>query len=605
MIAKNRNYRRVAASASCRAGVVVALWGVISLPLEAQDTVTNPAAASGMTSGLPGVSTARQAELMQVRARAQAARPEAERAAMERSAEDALAKKSQQQMIDEARAIREMKDQAARQLEHQKAAAAYRGVSSGEMNSWADDSGRVKVERGVPPEVLANLPPEEEEPLVEEEEGGFNPFKAPKKAMQGVARAAGGATGAVAGAAKKGVSLIPGLGKDDEVETGLTATPRSAEAAAAIEEDKPGMFSRLPLVGGRNRDAAEPSPTVSEPAPAGEEKKGFVRGLTSRIPFVGGGDEEAPTAEAPAPAPAPMVTSPNPYADPATAMAPATQPAATEEAAEGGFMKKLPLIGGKKPDEVPPTLGVVGPAAPAASDLPPAAEEKPGMLGGFKNLVGKVVPGGGNRSDGLASSSGPIDASLFPQENDPEKLMADPSAGGEKKKLFKLPDLPEVSMPSIPTIAAAEPKQPLPKKTFTPTSFVVSRDGAQFMRFGAGTLGSDAQTLRAGTMVTKTKHGDEWSTIQLADGSTGIIRNSDLGSGGGAPAAAPAPMAGPVGGGGLATASADRPARITSPVSATGAGISDVPGPPVSLPSSSLSGGGAIPPASTVVPPIP
>lgn len=596
MIAKFRkNSRRVPAGLPAGSVVAVALMGLV--PGVRSQTVSDPAAASGMTSGLPGVSTARQAELMQVRARAQAARPEAEQAAMERSAEDALARKSQQQLIDDARSVREMKEQAARQLEHQRAASAYRGVSSGEISTWADDSGRVKVERGVPLEVLANLPPEEEEPLITEEEEGFSLFKAPKKAFQGAARAAGGAGDAVVGAAKKGISWIPGLGKEDEMETGLTATPRSQESVpVAGEEKKPGMLSRIPLVGGLvNRDeaggAAEPSPTAmaatGETAPEAE-KKGFLRGLTSKIPFVGG-DEEAPAEEWPTvdpEKPAPVAAAQAP-AGPANPYAP--QPVGPEN-------PYAPASGA-------PQGGAVGSdgATLAAASEPPVAEEKAGMFSGIRGFVGKVVPGGSDRSSGPASGSGRIDASLFPQEGDPEKLMADSSAGGEKRKLFKLP---EVSMPTIPSIASAEPKQPMPKKTFTPANFVVERDGAQFMRFGAGPLGSEAQTLRAGTVVTKTKQGDEWSTIQLADGSTGIVRNGDLKSAGGA-APTPVPALGPAHSG-LATNSPSGGVRITSPVSATGAGVSDIPGPPVSIPTSSLSGGnGPIPPASTVVPPIP
>ena len=249
-----------------------------------------------MTSGLPGVSPQRQAEMMVIRARAQAARPDAERAAMERSADDALAQKSQDQLLQETREVKQMKEQAARQLEHQRAANAYQAVTAGELNTWSDNAGRVKVERGVPPEIMASLPPEEEGPIVAEEETGFNPFKLPKKA----ASAASGAAGAVVGAAKKSVSWVPKLGKDDEVETGITATPRTSESATETGESK-GFFKNF----GKRGD--EPSPTAMDPAETGE-KKGLVRGLTSRIPFVGkdkadpAGEFEQPVTT-PAPAP--------------------------------------------------------------------------------------------------------------------------------------------------------------------------------------------------------------------------------------------------------------------------------------------------------------
>lgn len=596
-------------------GVAAALLALMAVP-GAQAQTADPAAASGMTSGLPGVSTARQAELMQVRARAQAARPEAEQAAMERSAEDALAKKTQQQLLEETREIKQMKEQAARQLEHQRAANAYQGVTAGEISSWADDSGRVKVERGVPPEVLAALPPEEEpsaEELSEEDDGGFNPLKAPKKAMQSAARAAGGATGAVVGAAKKGFSWIPGVGKDDD-ETGITAAPRSQSASTEQvfdDGESKTMLQRIPLVGGMmKRKSDEPSPTASAPAPVEEEKKGFMRGFASKLPLVGDrnqADETSGPVMASEPTPtvgtsAPVAPQINPYAPPAQTASLGggagdglTAPPAEQES---GFFKNMPLIGSKR--DSADTMAASAPQ-PTSADLPPDMADKPGMFGGIKGFVGKMVPGGSDRSN----AAGPIDASLFPQDGDPEKLMADQSAGSEKKKFLKLPELPELSVPSIPSIPTPEAKQPMPKRTFSPGTFVVQKDGAQFMRFGAGPLGSEAQTLNSGTVVTKTKEGDEWSTIQLADGSTGIIRNGDLKASGGA-APIPTPV-GPVSGGFANAGSSGAPARITSPVSATGAGVSDVPGPAVSVPTSSLTsgGGGSIPPASTVVPPIP
>lgn len=572
----------------------------------------DPAAASGMTSGLPGVSPQRQAEMMVIRARAQAARPEAERAAMERSADDALAQKSQDQLLQETREMKQMKEQAARQLEHQRAANAYRAVTAGELNTWSDNAGRVKVERGVPPEIMASLPPEDEEPIVEEEKSGFNPFKLPKKA----AGAATGAASAVVGAAKKGVSWVPKIGKDEEVETGITATPRVSENASDMGEKK-GFFKNF-----GKRDE-EPSPTAIDPAETGE-KTGLVRGLTSRIPFVGGKDKTDASPEmAPAPAPAPNPVS-DPIAGPVANQAPAPEPV------DDGFFKKIPLIGGSKKSE-----DSVVAVANAATDSPPSVPteaEKPGMLGGIAGLVGRAVPGGKDRSTG---GDGPIDASLFPQEGDPEKLMADQTAG--RKKLLKLPELPSISAPSLPNIAAAEKKAPMPDRSITPVhsggnaNYVVSRDGAQFMRYGAGPLGSEAMSLRSGTVVTKTKVGDEWSTILLADGSTGIIRNGDLkpASGG----AVPSSLAGPVapkpaatrdssppalGGGGLANVSSATggglsPVRITRTVSATGAGVEGsagggIPGPAPTVPESSLTdttGGQAIPPPTALLPPAP
>ncbi len=547
--------------------------GITTTPLTAQQSTENPAAASGMTTGLPGVSTQRQAELMQVRARAQAARPEAERAAMERSAEDALARSADQQILDDARETRRLKEDAARQIQYQKAANAYQGVSASELNSWSDETGRVKVERGVPPEVLAALPPVDEDLEREEEEsGGFNPLKMPKKA----ARAAGGAAGAAVGLAKKGISWIPGVGKDEDPGTGISASPRSRESAPSYEPAEPtepessggGMFSRLPLVGGMmNRgDEAEPAPApqAAQVEDAGE-KSGFFRGIASSMPFIGGRDE-APAEVEPDASPA------QPFVGPV-----GSAPVLAESSSSGGeFESGSTAIGGG------------GAAMPS--------EESDGGGGFFKNLIGRgSSDGAADNSGSLASGSGNIDASLFPQAGDPDELMADKSAG--RRKLFqlpKLPDLPQIALPS--SQEAPAPETPMPKANRSPVHsggsavYVVQGNGAQFMRFAGGPLGSEAQTLSAGTQVKMTKVGDEWSSVQLSNGSTGIVRNKDLkpaaAGSGGASFASQTPATG-----GLATSSTGT-ARITSPVSATGAGISDVPGPPVSLPTSSLTGGG-------------
>ncbi|MCB1093276.1 MAG: hypothetical protein KDL87_17180, partial [Verrucomicrobiae bacterium] len=362
--------------------LITGLGVVLVVPvLQAQTQTSDTAAASGMTTGLPGVSTARQAEMMQIRARAQAAKPDAEQAAMERSADDALAKQSHQRLIDEAREIKSMKEQAARQLEHQKAANAYRAVTAGEISSWADDSGRVKVERCVPPEILASLPPEEEASPVAEEPTGFNPLKAPKKAMQGAARAVGGATGAVTGAAKKGVSWIPGVGKKVEMETGITATPRSQPEPSPVASDGGdsggGMLSKIPLIGGighRGDRAVEPEPTVataSVPAESGE-KTGFMKGLTSKIPFVGKKDEGTEGGSSQE-----AVASVGGVNDGATA-APPVPPVAMGDGGVGDGVTAPPFMGPQSAQPMASEGGSVG---------VPSEEKSGGMFGGFKGLV--------------------------------------------------------------------------------------------------------------------------------------------------------------------------------------------------------------------------
>ena len=577
------------------------ILGVGTLP--AQDTGVDPAAASGMTQGLPGVSTQRQAELMHVRARAQAARPDAERAAMERSAEAAIEERTQQAILEDARETKRLKEQAARDMQMQRAANAYQGVSRREMSSWADNSGRVKIDGGIPPEVLAALPPEE----VVEEKKKFGFLGMP-------VRAAKGAAGATVGAAKKTVSIIPGVGKKKE----------PAPEATSAYVDPSQYYSQEPVT----EELYDPNNYYEE-----EEKKGFFRKVGSSLPFVGSKDDGDLYASGDfiSPEPAPVVVgTPNSAAAPSAA-APAPTPVMYDSPGGGsgngqppgggasmaqseydpyaepekeGFFKKLPLIGGRNNepvvDEVAPPEPYMVADTSASADSFPVAQEKEGIGGKLKNFAGKVIPGGGNSGGGMAGGDGSIDASLFPQEGDPEELMADTS--GLRPKFFKKPnlELPQISLPGSAEPELPKPETPVAKKPRTPNHsggnayYLVQTNGAQFMRFASDTLGSESMTLSAGTRVRKTKVGDEWSTIQLSTGATGIIRNDDLrpddGSGvrSATASAAPVPTVPTLPNrGGLATTSSGG-ARITAPVSATGAGVSDVPGPPVTMPESSL-----------------
>lgn len=544
-------------------------------------TTTDPTAASGMTQGLPGVSSQRQAELMHVRARAQAARPDAERAAMERSAEAALDQKTQEQVLLDARETKRLKEEAARDMQMQRAANAYQGVSRREMNSWADNSGRVKVDGGIPPEVLAALPPEEE-PVKEKKKFGFIGMPA---------RAVKGAAGATVGAAKKTVTILPGVGKKNKEEP----------VSSSTYVDPSQYYSQQP--------GEAPTSDYVEPV---QENKGFFKKVGSSLPFVGGKKNEEefyPSGDFISQEPAPVVVgSPAAGAPPAVAPSPVSYttpaPAANPdtginefavETEKEGFLKKISPFGGRDAaDEAIPAPEPVM-ASAAAADGYPVAEEKTGLGGKFKNLAGKVIPGGGSP----AANDGTIDASLFPQEGDSGEMMADTS--GLRPKFFRKPnlELPEISMPGSSNQEMPKPETPVAKKERTPVHgggtayYLVSTNGAQFMRFASGTLGSEAMTLSAGTRVKKTKVGDEWSTVQLSNGSTGIIKNKDLrpddgSTASGVASAPPVPTATSIPNrGGFAT-TASGGARITAPVSATGAGVSDVPGPPVTMPESNL-----------------
>ena len=451
-------------------GSILVFLLILAVHTEAQD---DTAAASGMTSGLPGVSAAKQAELMYIRAQAQKARPEAEAAAMARTAEDALDKKMTDRTLQDARETKELKQQAAYNYQLKKAADAYKGVSQSEINAWGDGTGAVKVQRGVPAQFTASLPPEEEP---EKKKGRFGLLKAPTKAAKGAASA-------TVGGVKKAFSWRP-FGKKKNEET--------IEPPAPSPEPAP----------------YNPPTTVTTDSLAlddtGEEKKGFM----SRIPFVGGKKKkqvEVAYQEPPAVGNSPELA--------ATTSVEADYSVGEEEKKKG-FMGRM--FGGKKDDDY---------VAP-----PPVASTGGSPFG--------------------PSSNPTIDASLFPDSDDSDEELMAQDLSSQKRKLLKMPKLSAAKIPKIkvPNPVPEEPKPSLPKVDRSGAhsggskTYVVSTPNARFMRFGESALNSETNS---GQVVEMTKAGDEWSSVRLSNGVTGIMQNKDLRPAGAGEAASSPPSPSP------------------------------------------------------------
>ena len=536
-------------------GLALLMTSILAVHTEAQE---NTAAASGMTSGLPGVSPARQAELMYVRAQAQKARPEAEAAAMARSAEQTLDKKITERTLEEARETKDLKQKAAYDHQLKRAEDAYKGVSQSEINAWGEGSGTVKVQRGVPPQFAASVPPEEAE--AEEVDGRLGFLKAP-------GRVAKNAASATASGMKKALSWRP-FGNDNEEEDAPAApSPTSATSSASYFDQPPLSFE-----------------SVAYPAEAAEEKGGFF----AKIPFMGGKKNKAeevsyeapsyqdPIHQAP-PAPAPPAPAPPAPAPPAPApptltySSPQTQ-AQTEQpekAEHDGFLSRMPLIGRHKrkaaeeeaspPDTARNMTADQAFQADASAAEANTADEKP------KGFVGRMFSGKKDKPDeALAGSSGlfgaagnsAIDASLFPDTDGADERLMAQEAGSEKRKLLKAPDLSGIKVPKInvPNPIGEEPKPSLPKVDRSGVhsggskNYVVQTPNAQFMRFGDSALNSETLSISTGQVVEMTKAGDEWSSVRLSNGLTGIMRNKDLrpAKPGEGSTASPSPAPGPV-----------------------------------------------------------
>ena len=522
-------------------GLALVLTSLLAVSAAAQD---DTAAASGMTSGLPGVSAARQAELMYVRAQAQKSRPEAERAAMARTAEQALDEKITTRTLEEARETKELKKKASYDFQLKKAEDAYKGVSQSEINAWDDGAGSVKVQRGVPSQFLASLPPEEEP---EEQGGHFGFLKAPGKAAKGAAAV-------TVGGMKKALSWRPfGKNKDEEAPEPEPAAPSQIQPTVTAhtltqevqEEKNDGFLTKIPFVGGKKKKqepvAYEEPAAVETALTAAPEAIEEKEGLFSKIPFVGHKKDKEAKAEADLAALHETAAGGMTAADAFMADA-----AAHENAEKDGFLSKMkiPFIGHKKDPadgvEVAPEIAAattVGTGSAAAAE-----EEKKGfvgrMFGGKKDKSddAPVLASGGANLFGKADDNDTIDASLFPDSGAPDEDLRAQDLDSQKRKLLKMPDLSGVKVPKIkvPSPLPEEPKPSLPKVDRSGVhsggtrTYIVQTPNAQFMRFGESALNSETMTLNSGQAVEMTKAGDEWSSVKLSNGTTGIMRNKDL-----------------------------------------------------------------------------
>lgn len=449
----------------------------------------DPVAAAGMTSGLPNGVTMRQAEMMQVRTSAQGAQGEAAAASLARSADESIEERNRAIALETARTNRAIKEEMRNRLKFESASAQQQKVTANDMSTWQQNGG-VRVERNVPDAFITSLIAEEE---------------------QAAARAA-------ASGEKKRFSLFGG--DDDPDEGGFLSSIRAP---------------RLPFMGGGGDTASVPS---SSPPPSDNSEPVFANAGSSR------------SSSAPAPAPAP-----------AAPVKPGVVP----------MISGAALVDGR----APATTATSGNATPASSptvsfadSTPEPDRKKPGLFSKLGSSAdedgGSLVPtsSSGGSSGGFfgfgkkksAPQLGGIDASLFPEGSVDQAprggrlsggatvadvaadVAAEPSSTGdvmlpgqtvEKSRGFSIPK-PSLSMPSLPKPGGSG------GGSVSTGSYVVSST-SQFMVYGADQMQSEIRALPAGTSVMVTKPGEQWSGIQLSDGTQGVVQNKNLrpASGGG------------------------------------------------------------------------
>lgn len=266
---------------------------------------------------LPAGSDADHKRLIKLRTEAQEAQRDAQIAALRRAATQSTDKNNRDSVLERARRDKDFKRRAALAVQQQQAINAYEKVKQAEIDSW-NGKGK-KVTPGVPADFTANLPPLEED---SKKKGGLlrGVAAAPGKALKGLSSLRPGFLGG-----KKKQNEVPvqpakqfappeSLNLDTVAPTVPEPIMTPVESAP-VEQSKSRGF-KIPLIsnltGGKNKNedlyaedeqiptssqqpALEPvDSTLADDYPP-EEKKGFFKGIASRIPIVGnkkeGGDD--------------------------------------------------------------------------------------------------------------------------------------------------------------------------------------------------------------------------------------------------------------------------------------------------------------------------
>lgn len=467
--------------------------GAVAYPVD-------PTAAAGMTSGLPNSSTGRQIEMMQVRTSAQDAQGDAAAASLARSAGQSMETSTQESALKNARINKAIKDDMRNRLRYERAAERHEKVSAHDMSAWQQNGG-IRVERNVPDAFITSLIAEEEEAIAR----GRNP--APKRRLL----------------PSPSLPSLPLVG-------GVTA------AGAGLWNSL--THPRLPFFGGGGSQDSEQAPTASAPPPSDNSEPVFAQSGNS------GSRASAPAAAAPtAPAKPGMVPAISGAAlvdgqAPQTASSADRPPSGSQRVSfadetPSTEKKKLSLFSRGDSDD-----------APQADNSMPAASHASKSSGGFfgfgrkkssapvQGIDSSLFPNGAPSSTPVrvSSSSGTSSrSSSSSSEMEPASFASDsvelPSQTIEKEKSgFSLPK-PSIALPSLPTITKSESSGS--RSSVNMGQGVISQT-AQFMVYGADPMQSEIRALPAGTQVMITKPGDQWSGIQLSDGTEGIVQNKFL-----------------------------------------------------------------------------
>jgi len=502
---------------------------------------SDPAAAVGMTSGLDSRVSSRDAEMMQIRAAAQSARGEAAQASMARSADRSIEEQQRRRALEEAREEKAIKRQMANRMEWERASDAYQKVTADEMASWRTQSGNVRVERNVPDAFLVSLI-EQEERLAEreaaaaaEEEQGFSPLRATKKALgwrpwKRSETASAEMTASDSGGGGGVGGMISSLNPVRLISGGGDSSPERREPRE------------------RNASAGSTAPGSTEPR--------FVRTSSS--------SESANRGARPAPS----SSSSSARATGAAARQPGAVPrisgAALVDGGESPVNRSEPESGGAsssssadRPPQRSPRSQQRQPSFAGADEMPAQDEGSGGFFSFLSSDGGSDSSGGGGGLFGFGKkkepsrgSAGSIDASLFPagsssgastsQNYDaaPSQAQTASASAGGSSSTVELPGQSGRSQSrsssgdsgfSFPSFGGSDDSDGgSTSRSGGSTGYYVVTSPSQFMQYGADRMQSEVRAVPAGTLLRVTRPGERWAGVRLSNGSEGVIENDNL-----------------------------------------------------------------------------
>jgi O-acetyl-ADP-ribose deacetylase (regulator of RNase III) len=94
-----------------------------------------------------------------------------------------------------------------------------------------------------------------------------------------------------------------------------------------------------------------------------------------------------------------------------------------------------------------------------------------------------------------------------------------PEISFPSRSLANTKQITDESIGSVPTLTTINSEG---------TEYYIVTSTAQFMVYGNDQMSSEVRALGSGTLVRMTKPGEQWASIQLPDGSEGVVQNKFL-----------------------------------------------------------------------------